>query len=73
MYVAGHQRKNPRRISKGNKRVIDLDKQPLWHHSIWYEPHSYTLVELRELVAELRELHEMLANDVPGASIVQIP
>jgi hypothetical protein len=76
MYIAGHQRKNPEREVKGKNgrvRTIDLDAQPLWHHSVWYEPHGYTLVELRELVAELRELHEMLGNEVPAAVMVTVP
>jgi Replicase family len=63
-YIAGHHRDNPNRTT--SKKLIEVGKESLWHYSKWYEPKAYTLAELRELVAQLRELHSFLGNAVPG-------
>jgi hypothetical protein len=52
LYVAGHHRKNLERTT--SKKLINIDKESLWHHSIWYEPHAYSLAELREIIGYLR-------------------
>ena len=52
LYVAGWHRKNPTRTT--SKKLINIDKESLWHHSIWYEPHALFLEELREIIGYLR-------------------
>ena len=52
LYVAGWHRKNPTRTT--SKKLINIDKESLWHHSIWYQPHAYSLVDLREIIVYLR-------------------
>jgi Replicase family len=70
-YIAGHHRDNPNRTT--SKKLIEVGKESLWHYSKWYEPKAYTLAELRELVAQLRELHSFLGNAVPGVALVSVP
>lgn len=54
MFVAGHHRKNPNKTT--SKKLIDIEQESLWHHSIWYDPHGYTLAELRQIISYLRDL-----------------
>jgi len=55
MFVAGWHRKNPNRTR--SKTRIELGKDSLYHHSIWYEPTVYSLGELKALATDLRSLH----------------
>lgn len=55
MFIAGHHRINPNKTT--SRKLIDVDRESLWHHSIWYDPHGYTLAELRQIISYLTELH----------------
>jgi hypothetical protein len=63
LFVAGHHRSNPTKMTTSRK-LIDIVNESLWHHSIWYEPHAYTLAELHEIVRYLDELHETNVADI---------
>ena len=63
MFIAGHHRNNPwrkppiRKNAAGQEippKKIKIEKESLWHHSTWYMPHAYSLTELREIIAYLR-------------------
>ena len=48
-YVAGHHRLDHRHTI--------TDSEALWHETVWYQPHLYTLDELREFVRLLKNIH----------------
>jgi hypothetical protein len=53
LFIAGHHRRNPN--AKLSKKPINTEKESLYHHSIWFDPHGYTLSELREIICFLKE------------------
>jgi hypothetical protein len=71
MFVAGWHRNNPNRTS--SKKQIDIDSDSLWHHSIWYDPHGYTLAELRGIVDYLKTLTAVVVDVVEAPGIEPMP
>jgi hypothetical protein len=71
MYIAGHHRNDP--LRSGSSKLINISKESLWHHAIWYQPRGYTLEELRGIVRYLQELHgitECLSADYHTDNVV---
>jgi hypothetical protein len=66
LYIAGWQRNAPERHY--SDRRIDTETHPLWHRSIWYEPRGYTLADLRDMIAYLKDLHGESHGDQPQAT-----
>lgn len=56
MYIEGWHKNEPWRSS--STKLFNPEKEALWHYSIWYQPHLYTLSELKELIISLKTLHE---------------
>ena len=69
-YIAGWHKDNPTREC-GN--YIDTVTQSLWHETTWYEPHLYTLDELRELAKFLKSLHAPTTNQEFVAALGETP
>ena len=53
-YLPGHHRINP----NASKKLINITNDALWHHSVWYQPHRYTLTELKGIIEYLKKLHD---------------
>jgi hypothetical protein len=66
LFVAGWHRENPHKTT--SRKRIDIDKESLWHHSIWYKPHAYTVAELRQFIADLKTGHYGQVPPLPGDS-----
>ena len=64
-FIAGHHRNHPDAATRSRKR-IDVENDSLFHYSIWYQPHGYSLADLRELVRYLEELHGPNAPATPA-------
>ncbi len=66
-YIAGHHRNNPNQRTTSRKQ-IDVNEDSLFHYSKWYDPHAYTLAELRDIARYLEELH---GNPIDETSVVE--
>jgi hypothetical protein len=63
MFVAGHHRNNPN--ARVSRTRIDIDNESLYHRSIWYDPHPYSLAELRQLIVYLQRLLGLKVATLP--------
>jgi hypothetical protein len=63
MYIAGHHRNNPFKLTSSKKR-IEFGKESLYHKSIWYDAVSYSMSDLQSVIDEFKHLHlQQLGNE----------
>jgi hypothetical protein len=58
-YIAGWHKDDP---AKECGKYIDTTTESIWHETTWFEPHLYSLDELRELATFLKALHTTATN-----------
>ena len=66
-FITGFHKNKP---ASDTGNLIDINNESTYHRSVFYEPHAYTLAELRELIVYLKALHgEKLNHQTVGRDL----
>ena len=62
-FITGFHKNKP---ASDTRNLINTNTESTYHKSVFYEPHEYTIQELREIVADLKALHGDQVRENPA-------